>query len=86
MLSLFFLPSSGKLKKYKVTGAPGWLSWLSIQLNFGSGYDLVVPEFKPHIGFCTDSVEPAWDSLSDPPQLTCIHKCVCVCVCVCVSK
>ena len=32
--------------------------------DFSSGRDLAVREFKPHIGLCTDSVEPAWDSLS----------------------
>ena len=33
-------------------------------LDFGSGHDLTVREFEPHIGLRTDSVEPAWDSLS----------------------
>ena len=33
-------------------------------LDFGSGHDLRVPEFKPRVGLCADSVEPAWDSLS----------------------
>ena len=28
-------------------GAPGWLSQLSIQLDFGSGHDLTVHEFEP---------------------------------------
>ena len=31
--------------------------------GFGSGHDLAVREFEPHIGLCTDSVELAWDSL-----------------------
>ena len=31
-------------------------------LDFGSGHDLVVCEFKPLIG-----AEPAWDSLFPPP-------------------
>ena len=35
-------------------------------LGFGSGHDLTVHEFDPPIGLCTDSVEPAWDSLSLP--------------------
>ena len=35
-----------------------------LTLDFGSGHDLTVCEFKPHIGLCTDSVEPTWDSLS----------------------
>ena len=33
-------------------------------LDLGSGHDLTVREFKPHIRLCTDSVEPAWDSIS----------------------
>ena len=48
-------------------------------LDFGSGHDLMVPEFEPHVGFCADSAELAWDSLSpslslfDPPLLTSVH-------------
>ena len=37
-------------------------------LGFGSGRDLAVREFKPHVGLHVDSVEPAWDSLSAPPH------------------
>ena len=33
-------------------------------LDFGSGHDLTVHEFKPHIRLCADGMEPAWDSLS----------------------
>ena len=46
--------------------------------NFSSGHDLIVHGFKPHIEFCTGSVEPAWDSpsvslsLSAPPLLACM--------------
>ena len=49
-------------------GSPGWLSWLVTRptLGFGSGQDLTVPVFKPCIGLCTGSMEPAWDSLSPP--------------------
>ena len=32
--------------------------------DFGSGHDVVVHGFKPHIRLCADSVESAWDSLS----------------------
>ena len=43
-------------------------------LGFGSGHDLTVCEFKPHVELCTDSVESAWDSVSlplhAPPLLT----------------
>ena len=41
--------------------------------NFGSGHDLRVHEFKPCVGLCAHSSEPASDSvspsLSAPPQL-----------------
>ena len=33
-------------------------------LGFGSGYDLMVRDTEPRIKLRTDSVEPAWDSLS----------------------
>ena len=35
-------------------------------LDFGSGHDLVVREFEPHLGLCADSAEPAWDPVSLP--------------------
>ena len=34
--------------------------------GFGSGDDLMVPEFEPGVGLCADSMEPAWDSVSLP--------------------
>ena len=33
-------------------------------LDFGSGHDLIVHKFEPQVELCTDSVKPAWDSLS----------------------
>ena len=43
-------------------------------LDFNSGHDLTVHEFKPGVRFCADSTESAWDSvslpLSSPPLLT----------------
>ena len=33
-------------------------------LDFGSGHDLLVRGIEPRVGLCTDSAEPAWDSLS----------------------
>ena len=33
-------------------------------LDLGSGHDPLVCGFEPHVGLCTVSVEPAWDSLS----------------------
>ena len=43
-------------------------------LDLGSSHGLfMVLEFELHLGPCTDSAEPAWDSLSPslsaPPQL-----------------
>ena len=53
-------------------GHEGNLSWGAgvaqsvkrLTLDFGSGHDLTVHEFEPCIGLCSDSEEPAWDSLS----------------------
>ena len=42
--------------------------------DFGSGHDLTVHEFEPHVGLCADNMETALDSLSPslsaPPPLT----------------
>ena len=35
-----------------------------LTIGFGSGHDLTVCEFEPHIRVRADSAEPAWDSLS----------------------
>ena len=35
-----------------LSGSVGWAS------DFGSGHDLTVCEFEPHIGLCADSLEP----------------------------
>ena len=52
----------------------GWgLSWLSVhllvlaQVMISQFY-----EFKPHVGLCTHSEEPAWDSLS--PSLSALPR------------
>ena len=39
-----------------------------LTLDFGSGPDLTVHEFEPHIGLCADNTKLAWD-LSAPPLL-----------------
>ena len=44
-----------------VRGEPGWLSW---QSDLGSGHDLAVRGFEPHIGLTAVSTELAWDPLS----------------------
>ena len=51
-----------------------WGAWVPqlvkrLTLGFGSGHGLLVCEFKPRIGLCADSVEPAWDSLCLPLPL-----------------
>ena len=51
---------------------PGWLSWLSIRLDFGSGHDLTVHEFEPCVGLYAGTVDTAWDSVcpvSAPPPV-----------------
>ena len=35
-----------------------------LSLDFGSGHDLMVCEFKPHVEACVGTAGPAWDSLS----------------------
>ena len=35
-----------------------------LTLDFGSGHALMVCEVQPRLGRCSDSAEPAWDSLS----------------------
>ena len=36
----------------RLGGSVGWTS------DFGSGHDLAVREFEPHVGLCADSSEP----------------------------
>ena len=52
------------VNKNKYRGA--WVAQLVKHpiLDFGSGHDLMVHELEPHIEFSTDSLEPAWESLS----------------------
>ena len=42
-------------------------------LDFGSGHDLAVCGFGPHVGLCTGNAEPAWDFLS--PSLSLLLPC-----------
>ena len=51
-----------------------WGTWVAQSIKhltpgFSSGHDLRVHGPKPHTGLCTDSVEPAWDSLSPSPSV-----------------
>ena len=46
-----------------------WGAWVvrSVKgptVGFGSGHELMVPGFEPHVGLRAEGVEPAWDSLS----------------------
>ena len=34
-----------------------------LTLDLDSGHDLMVHEIEPHVGFCADRAELAWDSL-----------------------
>ena len=48
-----------------------------LTLDFGSGQDLEVHGFEPHVRLCAESMKPGWDSLSlslsAPPLL--VHAC-----------
>ena len=57
-------------------GVPGWLSWLSIQLLVLAQVVISqVHEFKPRVGLCAGSGEPASDSLSLPCILPLPYSC-----------
>ena len=51
-------------QKAKLRGAWVAQSVGRLTLDFSSGHDRMVLEIEPHIGLCTNSAEPAWDSLS----------------------
>ena len=53
-------------------------------LDFGSGHDLTVREFKPRIGLCTHSEEPALDPLS--PSLCPSPACILLSLSLSLSK
>ena len=69
----FMLPIFPKVRTKTSQGTQEAQSVKHPTLGFHSGHDLTVREFKPHIGPCDDSAEPAWDSLSPflsaPPRL-----------------
>ena len=37
-----------------------WVAQSLKRLPSRSGHDLMVHEFKPHIGLCAENLEPAW--------------------------
>ena len=60
---IYLIPSNpmatlGNVLLGHLGGSVGWAP------DFGSGHDLTVCEFEPHIKLCADSMEPALDSLS----------------------
>ena len=59
-----------KCKSSKAQGAWMVQSVEHLTLDFGSGHDLTVCGFEPHIGPWADSAEPAWDSLSPSLSLS----------------
>ena len=42
-----------------------------VLVDFSSSHDLMICEIEPCIGLCTDSIEPAWDSLCPSPACPC---------------
>ena len=42
-----------------------------LTFDFGSGHNLTVCGFEPCIRLCSNSAEPAWDSLPLSPPLPC---------------
>ena len=68
-----------KKKERNNEGGSAWVAQ-SIKhqtiLDVGLGHDLMAREFELHVELCANSVEPAWDSLSAPPQhmLTCARS------------
>ena len=46
-----------------------------LTLDFGSGQNFRVRGIEPCVGLCTDSVEPAWDSLPLSPPPLCAQVC-----------
>ena len=60
----FFLTEVVLLSRSQCRGTWAAQSVKLSALDFGSGHDLTVHEFEPHVGVCADSLESAWDSLS----------------------
>ena len=64
-----------KFKDTELRGAWVAQSVKCLTLDYSSSHDPAGHEIGSHIGLCTDSVEPGWDSLSSvslpaPPLLT----------------
>ena len=65
----------GALYGFKMQGPPGAPGWLQLSI-WGSGRDLTVREFKPHVGLCADSSEPG----------VCRGFCVCLSLCPSLAR
>ena len=62
VVDIIILPSLPKMSMF-------WGAWMIQSVKYptvdlSSGHDLTVHGIEPHIGLCTDTAEPAWDSLS----------------------
>ena len=54
---------------FRVYGHRGaWVAQLDVS-SLDSGHDLSAHEFKPCVGLCADSLEPASDTVCLPPSL-----------------
>ena len=60
-------------KNLDFVGMPGWLSRLSVQLDFSSDHDLTVHDLEPRVRLCADSAEPAWDAFSQSLSALPLH-------------
>ena len=60
--------TSSRIVIIKKTDGDTWVtqSFECLALAFSSGHDLTIRDMEPRIGLCTDSMGPAWDSLSPP--------------------
>ena len=66
-----YYPAYLQLSLKKLGRLGGSVSWAS---DFGSGHDLAVREFEPHVRRCADSSEPG----------ACFGLCVCVSLSACI--
>ena len=70
-------PVEGATRSFKIT-VQSWGTWVAqsvkhLTSDFGSGHDLTIRGIELHVGLCTDSVEPAWDSLSPSLSALPVH-------------
>ena len=71
--ALLFMHSTHGCSKPRCSNGSGVAQVVKhLTLDFGMGHDLMFCEFES----CTDSVEPAWDSLSHSLPLPLPHSCL----------